>query len=184
MSIDETVQNAAIEAKKYGLRQSKEGVILSFVLHPDDVTNAVLLAPVGQRGMLVFVPINDDEQIEPNMVRDTADFPPVCSAAMDEAKESADRPINPDRSERSKRAYAQANEGEKAVTRAALLAQDTQFQTWLKVYDEEQAARYIRSFCGVSSRKDMAKNASALHRFFALEERYRMSSGQMTDARI
>jgi hypothetical protein len=35
------------ELKKCGLRQSKDGVIISFVLHPSDVTNLLVQAPIG-----------------------------------------------------------------------------------------------------------------------------------------
>ena len=69
--------------------------------------------------------------------------------------------------------YANKSEGEQAVTRAALLSKDEQFQRWKGVYGwqhpEEAAANYIRSFCGVESRREIAGDDDALERFKRLE---------------
>ena len=37
----------AIEVKKYALRQSKDGTIISFVLHPHDDATELVTAPIG-----------------------------------------------------------------------------------------------------------------------------------------
>lgn len=179
MTIADLVKQAAIEAKKYGLRQSKEGVILSFVLHPDDVTNAILLAPVGQRGMLAFVPIGDDEQ--PDMAPDDA-VPAASETAMDEPKEHRDRAIT--KSERSKQAYASASAGERAVTRAVLLAKDQRFLDWVGVSDDHEAAMVLRQSLGIQSRREIATNPDALNEFLALEERFRIDTHQEVDPRF
>lgn len=36
-----------MELKKYSLRQSRDGVIISFVLHPNDVNLDLIQAPIG-----------------------------------------------------------------------------------------------------------------------------------------
>ena len=50
------------EAKLYAFRKSRDGMICSFVLHPSDVPQGLQLAPIGQRYVLAFVAIGDDEQ--------------------------------------------------------------------------------------------------------------------------
>ena len=37
------------EAKKYAYRQTKDGMVVSFVIHPDDVPKEMATAPIGQR---------------------------------------------------------------------------------------------------------------------------------------
>lgn len=181
MSIADLVKQSAIEAKKYGLRQSRDGVILSFVLHPDDVTNAILLAPVGQRGMLAFVPIGDDEKPEqPNMVPDTV---PAVATTMDEPEEHRDRAINSVRSERGKVTYRAQSPAEQAVTRSAMLCNDPEFIEWCRGYGPEGAAHYIRIYCGVTSRKNLAFDAAAGQKFLDMEHAFNVFAGRTAEPR-
>ena len=50
------------EAKKHGYRQTADGIVVSFVLHPNEVPDDVALAALGTRYMLVFTRIGDDEE--------------------------------------------------------------------------------------------------------------------------
>ena len=92
------------------------------------------------------------------------------------------------RSEQGKARYAEASDQRKAVTRAALLAQDERFQEW--AIDgfgcgsgESGAAEFIRVYCGVSSRGDIETNDQAYRRFLKLEETYKFTTGQMAEPR-
>lgn len=49
----------AIEAVKCALRQSKDGVVVSFVLHPNDDASHLLSMPIGQRVMLAVQPFTE-----------------------------------------------------------------------------------------------------------------------------
>ena len=44
------------EAKKYALRQAKDGVIVSFVVHPSDVVAELLSAPIGEHYVVALAP--------------------------------------------------------------------------------------------------------------------------------
>lgn len=57
------IRAAAIncEARKTAYRQTKEGVVVSFVIHPDEVPDALAVAPLGVRYMLAMVELADDE---------------------------------------------------------------------------------------------------------------------------
>jgi len=50
------------EAIKYAFRQNKEGVVISFVVHPNDLPDGMLTSAIGSRFMIALVEIGDDEQ--------------------------------------------------------------------------------------------------------------------------
>lgn len=50
------------EAIKIGLKQDKNGYVLTLSIHPDDLDDAIMRDFVGSRYMVVMVRIGDDEQ--------------------------------------------------------------------------------------------------------------------------
>lgn len=48
------------EAKYYAMRKSKDGIIISFVIHPADFSNDLALAPIGTRMLLAIAEIKDE----------------------------------------------------------------------------------------------------------------------------
>lgn len=60
------------EAKKHAYRQVQDGVVVSFVLHPQEVPEGLATASLGTRYMLALVEIGDDEQpkIAPPKIED------------------------------------------------------------------------------------------------------------------
>lgn len=58
------IRAAAIncEAKKHSYRQTQDGVVVSFVLHPQEVPDGLATAPLGTRYVLALVEIGDNEQ--------------------------------------------------------------------------------------------------------------------------
>jgi hypothetical protein len=50
------------EAKKHAFRQTQDGVVVSFVLHPQEVPSGLTLAALGTRYMLALVEIGDNDQ--------------------------------------------------------------------------------------------------------------------------
>lgn len=63
------------EAKKHGYRQTQDGVVVSFVLHPQEVPDALAVAPLGTRYILAMVEIGDDEKPKPPAAKETAAEP-------------------------------------------------------------------------------------------------------------
>jgi hypothetical protein len=41
------VQAMRMELKKYAMRQSKDGMIISFVVHPNDINLDLIQSPIG-----------------------------------------------------------------------------------------------------------------------------------------
>jgi hypothetical protein len=54
-----------IECKKHAYRQTQDGVVISFVVHPDDVSAELAAAPLGTRYTAVLVEMNDNETVKP-----------------------------------------------------------------------------------------------------------------------
>lgn len=71
----------AFEAVKVALRQSKDGIVVSLVIHPNDVPTPLLSDSIGSRYMIGMVRIGDDEQIvEPDGVREGKRMVTSCAA--------------------------------------------------------------------------------------------------------
>ena len=127
----------SFEAKKYAYRQTKDGMVLSFVLHPDDVPSEMAVAPIGQRYMLACVQIDDYEN-------------PIKPRAVTEAE----------------KALAKANlicrdDSYIAWARTNSPHWDTVDET---LEDEEYAAEVIRLVCRIGSRAELKTNADARER--------------------
>lgn len=50
------------EAKKHGFRQTQDGVVISFVLHPQEVPDKLATAVLGTRYQLVLVELDDNDE--------------------------------------------------------------------------------------------------------------------------
>lgn len=57
-----TIPSEHCEVKLHALRKSKDGVVVSFTLHPQQVPDSLLMADFGTRFMLAFAQIGDDEK--------------------------------------------------------------------------------------------------------------------------
>lgn len=71
----------AFEAVKSVLRQSKDGMVISLVIHPNDVPTTLLSDPIGSRYMVGMVRMGDNEEIiEPDSVREGRRMVTSCGA--------------------------------------------------------------------------------------------------------
>jgi hypothetical protein len=127
----------SFEAKKYAYRQTKDGMVLSFVLHPDDVPKEMATAPIGQRYMLACAQIDDYEN-------------PVKPRATTEIEKSLARANLICRDE-SYIQWARMNYYQWHVV--------DENQS-----DENYAAEVIRFICGIESRSELKTNPEARER--------------------
>ena len=72
----ESLETIQFEGIKTGLKQSKDGYILTVAVHPDDLPDDLMRDFVGARYMVVMVRLADDEK---PMVREKRD--PIVSMA-------------------------------------------------------------------------------------------------------
>lgn len=81
---DEARANSiSCEMVKYAYRQTKDGVVVSFVVHPNDVPAELSTAHIGARYMVALVQIGDDETPVPKE-------PPVVEAPNGKAQQWKD----------------------------------------------------------------------------------------------
>ena len=53
-----------LEVKKHAYRQTQDGIVLSLVLHPNDVPSALAIAPLGTRYAMALVEITDEKPLD------------------------------------------------------------------------------------------------------------------------
>lgn len=137
----------AVEAKKHAYRQTQDGIVISFVLHPNDVTSALATAPLGTRYACAFVEIGDDElpvdreEVVPDTKRERHALP-----AQDK-----------NRAGDGKRSWHELSPAQQAGIRCS----EASFQAFLREEGDatcdnaDRAATYVRFVCGVDSRSDL-----------------------------
>lgn len=141
------------ECRKDALRQTQNGgVKVTFTIHPQEMPQALYSDSMGQRYVAVIVPINEDET-------------PRLTPAPSPQVGTASAPIS----------SAQAGSKPKNYTAAAkLLAQNEKFWDFLhmtKNYSSacpEHAEKYIETYCGVTSCKDIKDGTEAGRKFAKL----------------
>ncbi len=146
------------EARVAAWNKNDKGVFVRFELdlselHPFD-------GEQGQRFMLVAVRIGNDEL--------PCDNPPF------------EKPTEAPPLSKAKQRYAEADEGEKAVVRAGALAKDPRFFQWA---DHADMGDFIREWCGVDSRSELATDPVAFEKFLVLEEEFKQDTGMTAEIR-
>lgn len=184
------------EAKKHAYRQTQDGVVVSFVVHPNDLNAAFAVAPLGTRYVLALAEIGDDEQ--PN--------PP--GGTTDQAASPAESAVTPTPLKTADVLPGGAKERRPFHTlplpqQVALRCADEGFQSWAFVYAQDQkwsigngpnsdcygtdrdevAASVIRKACGVISRGEIKPGTEAAKKWLALETQYLADTGQMAEER-
>jgi len=153
---------ASIEAKKHGLRQGQDGTwTLALVLHPSDVPNWLLTAPMGQRLALVVAALNEEEE-KPKERKRFDELPLSQQAAL----RCADIDFTD--------WLIEAREGawNRARTKLGNAA-----------HFGDIAAEVVRNVCGVSSRKELATNERAAKLWLALHSDFLSETGRQTERR-
>lgn len=132
----------SFEAIKYAYRQTKDGFVLSFVVHPSDMPDDMATAPIGQRFMVAYGAITDSGA--------------GASTAARERVGDADEEAGPGRSVTSPtRTNSQ---------RAAFLLTNPDFRRFLSalvgdkpatVTTEHQADRNLKNYLGIRSKSEL-----------------------------
>ena len=69
------------EAVKSALRQTKDGISITLVIHPSDIPRDLLNDSIGQRYMIGMGKLNDEEEIEePESIREGKRMVTSCAA--------------------------------------------------------------------------------------------------------
>ena len=130
-----TIPSVHTEAKLHAFRKTKDGIVVSFVLHPEEIPDCLSLDPLGSRYILALAKIGDDEQpVEPPQ-----------RAASEKALLKAPRPFHT----------------LPVGSQAALACKEASFRAFLLghigrvVANEQEAGACLRQHFAVNSRADI-----------------------------
>lgn len=156
-----------MEAKKHAYRQTQDGIVISFVVHPDDSDAAFAVCPLGTRFQLAYAEIIDEQEEHGQAV-----------------------PQEPPK--REHRSWDELP----AAQQAGIRCEDLEFRQWLQKAvptaqelfggdhpAAETAARLVRALCGVESRAELATNEEAATRWYELDAQYQTDTGRTTEKR-
>jgi hypothetical protein len=151
------------EAKLHGFRRTQDGVVVSYVVHPNDVTADLATAALGTRYMIGFAEIGDDGT-PTELARTDA---PGQRSPITLAKPNADR-AEPQKERRPFNTIPLSQQ-------AALRCNDRSFiqfltETYTDLPDDFDPADAVRDICGVASRSML--NGDAGKEWLALEGKY------------
>lgn len=152
------------EGKKHAIRQTQDGWVVSFVVHPNDMTPEFAASPLGTRLMIGYAEIGEDEE-------------PKTAKVVDLSK-----------SLRGKEAYAQKDAMEQATARACILCKDLKFQLWISTQTTRgvtllDPADWLRWKLGIKSRNEISSDLRAYREFLALEESFKQAIGLAAEVR-
>ncbi len=170
------------EAKKHAYRQTQDGVVVSFVLHPNEVPEGLAVASLGTRYQLAMVEIDDNEM--PKEVMGNS------GPGSNSAKVSLDK--TPPRADDVQPGGAKSKTWHelKASQQSGILCNDPAFHKFLNegvrigrpgqqrfwskpVNNTEDAAEAVRNLCAVNSRADLDKNGTTGERWNEIAGLYR-----------
>ena len=173
-----TVPSSHCEAVKLSYRQTKDGLVVSFAIHPNDMPDDLATAALGTRYMLALAKIGDDEK-------------PIAGSRPTQSDTHGDLGQAPP-APKGKRSFADMA----ASQRSAILCGDPIFQEWITirnraVYDptenedvrKNDAATYLRLECGIHSRSELDRDDQALEKYTTLETSYLVSVGRIAGPR-
>lgn len=154
-----TVPSTHCEAKKHGYRQTQDGIVISFVLHPEEVPDDLALAALGTRYMLAFARIGDDEEPVPPQQKPTRPGKPFhtlprCQQAGILCKDVGFQ-------------HWMAN----------------YYKDDPIVEDEDSARQFVLDECEITSRRELDTSSIAEAHWDTLLARFEAATGRATEAR-
>ena len=155
------------EAKKHAYRQTQDGVVVSFVLHPQEVPDGLTLAPLGTRFMVALVAIDDNEQPKGGDKEQSPLYerPDTSHAAGDNTESRGAKRWN--ELSPAQQAGIRAND----ITFRRLVSEIRHGRSELPVLVCE-AEEFIRSSCAVSSRADIKPGTNYAELWERLDARF------------
>jgi hypothetical protein len=144
------------EGRKWAYRQTKEGTVISFLVHPNDISPELATAPLGARLMVAFAAIGDDEKL-------------------------ADLPSPPPSGD--KKPWGTMKRVQQAGILCADPNFQKWLSVFGQPNPEEAAKHEIYRICKVQSRKMLDHIEWSGNKWDDLVARYRTSTGRMTEAR-
>lgn len=146
------------EARKYALRQAKDGVVVSFVVHPSDVVPELLSAPIGEHYVVALAPYE--------------------KAAEQAEQQPASPPPSPEKVKERKPFHTLPRSQQ-----AAILIQDERFRRWWDGGDDplpDAVDAAIKARLGIISKRNLDQPGPTAFAWDELVARYRFDTDQST----
>lgn len=159
------------EAKKHAYRQTQDGVVVSFVLHPQEVPEGLAIAALGTRYMLALVEIGDDEK--PKAGSSSGKTPAFEAESGGSSPSPAAKSKTWHELKASQQAGIRCNEPafHKFLNEGVRIGAVGNQRAWSKpVTNTDEAAEAVRYLCAVNSRADLDKGTGT--RWGELESKY------------
>lgn len=169
----------AFEARKWAWRQTKEGIIVSFLIQPHDQPAALALAPLGTIYGIGYREMPEGysgEKLNSGLERPDNVSAPDSSVVENPAESGHRRGGS---SDKPRRHFSELPRSQQA----ALACEDKRFQDWLICRDAEHAAQMVRGLCGVVSRADLDKHPEPSRVWDRLYAQYLAGTSQMAEER-
>lgn len=146
------------EARKYALRQAKDGVIVSFVVHPADVAADLLSAPIGEHYVVALAPYEK---------------------AAEQAEQQPEAPAPEPEKVKERKPFHTLPRSQQA----AILIQDERFRRWWDggndpLPDAVDAA--IKAHLGIVSKRNLDQPGPTAFAWDELVALYRFDTDQST----
>lgn len=134
------------ESLKCAMRQSRDGVVISLVIHPSDVTAELMSLPIGARMAVKWATIEDEQA-------STLPVAPGTETAAPQSGEGTAAPPKP------RRPFHELPLSQQCAIRCG----DERFWDWLdaeyfhgiKITSAKTCAEAVRSILGISSRSEL-----------------------------
>lgn len=154
------------EGKLHAFRRTQDGVVISYVVHPNDVSAAMATAALGTRYMIAFEEITDNPEPTGNPARSG----PYKAGTADGDAGVTDRKDGHQPKDRKPFASLPLSQ------QAAMRTQDKDFQLFLEqrgpIHDQESYADAVCAICNVESRANIKLGTPAGIAWMALEAEY------------
>jgi hypothetical protein len=156
-----------LEAKKDGLAQLQDGSwVLKLKVHPADMAVSLMQAAMGTRYVVALVEIDDQEQ--PVSPKRKEGMPSGPASHRRDTAPPTDGPTP----------SAGARKPVSLTRQAAIACTEPKFWAFIRerhetpCSSEEEAADFVRMFCGVASRKEIAAGTRSAHAWDSLRGDY------------
>lgn len=157
------------EAKKHAYRQTQDGIVVSFVVHPNDVCADLAIAPLGTQYIVALAPYTEEEHRPPSSTG------PEHGASIP-AVGGSNPPADTTPAPKERRPFHTLPRSQQA----AILINDAAFQSWVgSNRTPEETDQMLKAHMGIASKRDLDQPAHA-EKWDRMVATFRADAGRQT----
>lgn len=158
------------EAKKHAYRQTQDGIVVSFVVHPNDMSADLAIAPLGTQYVVALAPYTEQSPPSSTGLEHGASIPAVGGSSP---------PADTTHPVKERKPFHTLPRSQQA----ALLIRDERFREWW--FDrpdgsEREVDAGIKATFGIASKRDLDRPGDAADKWDGTVRDYFETSGQST----